>query len=240
MDTQPRFTNRPPLRSRRVQIGTALGVSALAVVGIIGGAAAWVMNDRSNAAADVADKAKLAIQLQQPKAVGRPNGQIAVLDPSQVQPATTTTEPLTPEMKAMVARDRLDQAKMVADQRAFDSRIRSEIMASYRTDYTPAPSPGPRAQNAPPQPYQPQVRVIQPPQPQLRPIQAPVLTRASDDDGYRTPEDDSDRYQPRPRYRYEDRGYPNDRPYARDWRDWRDRPPPPPPRRPPDDDDEPD
>ena len=244
MSTDFKLKLNSALADKRVQAGTALGVSALAVVAIIGGASAWVMNDRSKAQPEMADRAKLAIQLQQPKPTGAPSGQLAVLDPNQIQPASTTVQPLTPEMQAMVARDRADQARMVAEQRAFDSRVRSEIMASYRAE-TPLASAAPPTTAAPQRPAVQTIQTAQQPSaPQLRPIQPPILNRARDEEGYRTPEDDSDRYEARRRYAQEERAYPDRRypGYDRGYyaRDPRDRPPPPPPRRSRDDDEEPD
>lgn len=236
MSTDAKLKINRALADKRTQTGVALGVCALAVVGIIGGASAWVMHGRAPAASETADKSKLSIQLQQPKlAPGAPVGRLAVLDPGQAQVANARPGFSAPDMQPTPAPVPLDQARMTTGPRAPDNSDRVAIASYYRTD-RPAPIPAPTLQT-----------VAQPPAPQLRPVTPPVITRAREDNGYGTPEDDSPRYfEARRRYAYEDRGPPPgydrrdpayERPYGRDWRD---RPPPPPRRSRDDDDDSPD
>ena len=238
MPTDFRLKLNAALADKRVQAGGALALAGVAVATIIGGASAWVVNDRAKAQPELADHARLAIQLQQPRPSGAPKGQLEVLDPSQIQAASTPPPSLTPELKALVDKERVEQARMVADQRAFDNRVRAEILGSYRSPSPLKPEPSLAT-------VQTVVGVGAPASPQLRPTQAPIVERAREEEGYRTPEEDSDRYQGRRRFASEDRappGYERRFPgYERAYpRDWRDRPPPPPSWGRDDDEDSPD
>jgi hypothetical protein len=115
------------IRDRRLQIGAVAGVAAIALCSF-----ALAGADRPEGKAPEASAGRLPVEMQDGReAPPVPNGKLATLDPLQeVQPAKTS-EPIDPQLQAMIDQDRRDQAAAQAEQRAFDARLRAEMADSY-------------------------------------------------------------------------------------------------------------
>jgi hypothetical protein len=121
------------LGDRRVQVGAAATLAALAVCGLAVAGGDRGPN-RQDADPAMADHARLAVLVQpiQNVAVPQPIGRLATLDPSQTDAARTPPEPVDPELQAIINQERREQMQAVAEQRAFDARIRGEMSDSYQ------------------------------------------------------------------------------------------------------------
>jgi hypothetical protein len=134
---------------RRFQIGAVATVAALAIAGLA--VAGADRAGRQDAGPELADHARLAVLVQpaKPSAVPQPVGQLATLDPLQADVARTAPEPVDPQLRAVIEQERLEQMQAVAEQRAFDARIRAEMNTSYSYRPTYQPESEPAAQNQP-------------------------------------------------------------------------------------------
>jgi len=116
---------------RRVQLGTVAALGALAVCGIAVAGADRLKPQPSGP--ELADHARLAIQMQAavPPANVQPVGRLATLDASQINAVRASAEPVDPALQAVMDQERREAAEAVAEQRAFDARIRAEMNDSY-------------------------------------------------------------------------------------------------------------
>lgn len=121
------------LGDRRIQVGAAATLAALAVCGLaVAGADRGTRQDTGPA---MAEHARLAVLVQpiQNVAAPQPVDRLATLDPSQADAARIPPEPIDPQLQAVINQERREQMQAVAEQRAFDSRIRAEMSDSYQT-----------------------------------------------------------------------------------------------------------
>ena len=129
------------LRNRRVQIGAGGVFAAVVLGGLTMGGLAMAGGNAEQARPEAADRAGLAIEMQQvrPDRTQAPIGKLATLDPSQDDRAATPPTPMDPDLAAAMRLERRQEAEALAEQRAFDAKMKADMDEITRP--TPAEPP---------------------------------------------------------------------------------------------------
>jgi hypothetical protein len=125
------------LKDRRVQIGAGGALLAVALCSLVLAASGKPDPIRP----ELADHAGLAVLVQPAPEPGPPApiGQLATLDPSQIDRVAVAPTPLDPDLAAAMRLERRQEAAALAEQRAFDARMKAEMDETLRP--TPAEPP---------------------------------------------------------------------------------------------------
>jgi hypothetical protein len=127
---------------RRVQMGGAAVLSAIALLSV-GALAVAASAKPEPQPLELADRAGLSVEL---KPVQRdappPQGRLATLDPAQIAAAQPQpAEPVDPALQAILDQQARETRQALAEQRAFDARLRAELADTEPKAPTEAPAP---------------------------------------------------------------------------------------------------
>lgn len=129
---------------RRVQMGGAAVLSAIALLSA-GAIAVAASAKPEPPMPELADRAGLSVELKPAqKDAPPPVGRMATLDPAQIAQAQQVAQPVDPALQAILDQQERETRQALAEQRAFDARLKAEL-----ADTDPQP---PR--DAPPPPVQ--------------------------------------------------------------------------------------
>jgi len=115
-------------RDRRVWVSAVAGLASLALVGF-GALAVAAATRPEPAIAETAVHARLSVVTEAVAAPVRPiiNDKMATLGPAQLAQASQPVEPVDPALQSVLTQERDDQVRALADQRAFDARLKAEL-----------------------------------------------------------------------------------------------------------------
>ncbi len=124
---------------RRVQIGGAAALSAFALLSV-GVLAVAASANPEPPRAELADRAGLSVELKPAqKDAPPPIGRMATLDPAQFAETQQVAEPVDPALKAILDQQARETRQALAEQRAFDAKLKAELAGSETETPTTAP-----------------------------------------------------------------------------------------------------